>query len=122
MNAEPAAAPGAAIARPVKDEKAAVDQSHLRQTIESIKQDASAESSDQAKQNRKEETIAWRVVLYNDDIHSFTYVTEALASAIPQLSREVAHTITVEAHNSGQATVLRTWQKKAEAYCTGKWL
>ncbi|EDO05508.2 ATP-dependent Clp protease adaptor protein ClpS family protein [Babesia bovis T2Bo] len=93
------------------------EQSKLRQTIESIKEDAVASMDDQTKQERKEETTAWRVVIYNDDIHSIPYVTESIADAIPQISREVAHTITMEAHSTGQATVLRTWQRKAELYC-----
>ncbi|KAK1937264.1 ATP-dependent Clp protease adaptor protein ClpS domain containing protein [Babesia divergens] len=121
MTAEPT--PTAELGSPSLEhnKEAVIESSKFRQTIESFKENTSSVSSEESKEQRREETGSWRVMLYNDDIHSFTYVTEALAKVIPQLSREVAHTITVEAHNTGKATVLRTWRDKAEAYCTGTW-
>ncbi|GBE62211.1 ATP-dependent Clp protease adaptor, putative [Babesia ovata] len=99
------------------------------EAIETFKRLDATQQTDEAKKDRQAETIAWKIVLYNDDIHrwskmlaqtlscSFAYVTDALVSAVPQLSHQVAHTITVEAHNSGQATILATWKRKAEYYC-----
>ncbi|KAF8820069.1 ATP-dependent Clp protease adaptor protein ClpS protein [Cardiosporidium cionae] len=65
---------------------------------------------------RKEKTKEWRVILYNDDIHTFKYVTESLAATIPLITKAKAHTITVEAHRSGQASVISTWKQRAEVY------
>ncbi|GIX65726.1 ATP-dependent Clp protease adaptor protein ClpS, putative [Babesia caballi] len=119
MDAEPELAAQAATPGVEQDSQAGANQSRLRETIESIKQSASANQSEEAKKERKKEATEWLVVLYNDDVHSFAYVTETLAKVVPLLSREVAYTIATEAHNTGEAAVVRTWKAKAEAYCTG---
>ncbi|EKX74125.1 hypothetical protein BEWA_041630 [Theileria equi strain WA] len=89
----------------------------LRTTLDDIKQSKEKETAKSTREEREGEVDAWRVVLYNDDIHNFSYVTESLASCIPQLSLAKAHLITVEAHKNGQAEILRTWKDKAETYC-----
>lgn len=68
------------------------------------------------REKRKKRTKEWRVILCNDDLHTFKYVTESIVEVIPIITRAKAHTITVEAHKSGMATVLSTWKQKAEQY------
>ncbi|CDR97721.1 ATP-dependent Clp protease adaptor protein ClpS domain containing protein, putative [Babesia bigemina] len=118
MEASPEVAANMAMEKSNELEQSEEKKSKLEETIESIKETETTEQTDEAKKDRLEQIMAWKVVLFNDDIHSFKYVTEVLASSIPQLTREVAHTITVEAHNSGKATVICTWKSKAEFYCT----
>ncbi|GAB68864.1 ATP-dependent Clp protease adaptor protein ClpS containing protein [Plasmodium cynomolgi strain B] len=48
---------------------------------------------------------------------SFTYVTDIIVKVIGQISKAKAHTITVEAHSTGQALILSTWRSQAERYC-----
>lgn len=50
---------------------------------------------------------------------SFTYVTDVIVKVIGYISKAKAHTITVEAHSTGQALILSTWKAKAEMYCEG---
>lgn len=87
----------------------------LRETAASIREQTKASESN--KEEREKETTSWLVILHNDDIHSFQFVTEALAQCIPHLSLAKAHTITVQAHSDGQATVLATWRDRANMYC-----
>ncbi|SBS90393.1 ATP-dependent Clp protease adaptor protein ClpS, putative [Plasmodium malariae] len=91
----------------------------LRQVIKEIKKDNIEEFYDEEKKKREKETTAWKVILYNDDIHNFTYVTDVIVKVIGQISKAKAHTITVEAHSTGQALILSTWKSKAEKYCEG---
>ncbi|UKK00729.1 hypothetical protein MACK_000803 [Theileria orientalis] len=88
----------------------------IRQTLKSRKTKTKA----QEKQEREKEVESWRVILYNDDIHSFAYVTESLANCVPQLTIAKAHLLTLQAHRTGQAEILRTWKDKAEQYCRGE--
>ncbi|CRH02451.1 ATP-dependent Clp protease adaptor protein ClpS, putative [Plasmodium relictum] len=89
----------------------------LRNVIKEIKKDNIKEFDEEEKKKRENETTAWKVILYNDDIHNFTYVTDTIVKVIGQISKAKAHTITVEAHSTGQALVLSTWKTKAEKYC-----
>ncbi|KAK4536403.1 hypothetical protein CDCA_CDCA08G2428 [Cyanidium caldarium] len=61
----------------------------------------------------------WRVLLHNDDVHTFMYVTYALVKVVKTLTRFKAHRITVQAHKAGVATVTTTWKQLAEEYCQG---
>ena len=61
----------------------------------------------------------WRVLLHNDEIHTFDYVTHSIVKIVKQLTRKKAHQITVETHSSGQATVIIVWKDLAENYCMG---
>ncbi|CRG97591.1 ATP-dependent Clp protease adaptor protein ClpS, putative [Plasmodium gallinaceum] len=89
----------------------------LRNVVKEIKKDNIKEFDEEEKKKRESETTAWKVILYNDDIHNFTYVTDTIVKVIGQISKAKAHTITVEAHSTGQALVLSTWKAKAEKYC-----
>mmetsp|Transcript_55363 Transcript_55363/g.124728 ORF Transcript_55363/g.124728 Transcript_55363/m.124728 type:complete len:234 (-) Transcript_55363:83-784(-) len=59
----------------------------------------------------------WRVLLHNDDIHTFEYVTGCLTRVVQHLSRRKAYNITWEAHSSGKATVACVWKSLAEQFC-----
>mmetsp|Transcript_21593 Transcript_21593/g.40650 ORF Transcript_21593/g.40650 Transcript_21593/m.40650 type:complete len:164 (-) Transcript_21593:219-710(-) len=59
----------------------------------------------------------WRVLLHNDDIHTFEYVTNCLVKVVQHLSRRKAYSITWEAHSSGKATVACVWKALAEQFC-----
>src|SRR5260370_16694708 len=58
----------------------------------------------------------WKVVLHNDDIHSFYDVADALVKSVPGLSAQKAWRITMEAHNEGRAVVTACARKEAELY------
>ncbi|SBT82364.1 ATP-dependent Clp protease adapter protein ClpS, putative [Plasmodium ovale] len=89
----------------------------LRNVVKEIKKENIREFYDEEKLKREKETTAWKVILYNDDIHNFTYVTDVIVKVIGQISKAKAHTITVEAHSTGQALILSTWKARAEKYC-----
>eukprot|EP00177_Eucheuma_denticulatum_P002034 GFKZ01003642.1.p1 GENE.GFKZ01003642.1~~GFKZ01003642.1.p1 ORF type:complete len:176 (+),score=19.80 GFKZ01003642.1:297-824(+) len=74
------------------------------------------------KTKRKSQTEfeqSWRVLLHNDDVHTFEYVTGAIVKVVRTVSRKKAHRITMTAHTAGVATVTTTWKAQAEAYCKG---
>ena len=68
-------------------------------------------------QKRKEEM--WRVVLHNDEVHTFNYVVRSLTKVIGTLDRKAAFEICVATHGTGKATVTKTWKKQAEQFCLG---
>ncbi|XP_953803.1 uncharacterized protein TA16110 [Theileria annulata] len=90
-----------------------------RDTVKQLKQKTHKKASPEEKEERENEVNSWRVILYNDDIHNFMYVTESISKCVPQLPLAVAHLITLEAHKNGQAEIIRTWKDKAELYCRG---
>jgi len=59
----------------------------------------------------------WRVLLHNDDIHTFEYVTGCLVRVVKHLTRRKAYNVTWEAHSSGKATVACVWKPLAEQFC-----
>ncbi|CEL99848.1 unnamed protein product [Vitrella brassicaformis CCMP3155] len=81
--------------------------------------DEEEEELDEDQEERSKQIKDWRVLLHNDDIHTFRYVTDSIIEVIPQISSAKAHTITVEAHKNGVATVTATWKDRAERYCVG---
>merc|ERR1719221_637208 len=58
----------------------------------------------------------WRVLLHNDDIHTFEYVTGCITQTVKHLSRRKAYNITWEAHSAGMATVACVWKGEAETF------
>uniref|UniRef100_A0A7S0ZKG5 Adaptor protein ClpS core domain-containing protein n=1 Tax=Timspurckia oligopyrenoides TaxID=708627 RepID=A0A7S0ZKG5_9RHOD len=74
------------------------------------------------KSKREEKTDRepnWRVLLHNDDVHTFDYVTGVIVKVVKTVSRRKAHRITMQAHSHGIATVTTTWKAMAEEYCKG---
>eukprot|EP00920_Eleutheroschizon_duboscqi_P000141 GHVT01000537.1.p1 GENE.GHVT01000537.1~~GHVT01000537.1.p1 ORF type:complete len:325 (+),score=55.00 GHVT01000537.1:95-1069(+) len=86
-----------------------------KETEESIEED----EKEEARRKRLALLKEWRVLLLNDDVHTFAFVTEAIVRVIPRISKARAHAITVEAHRNGQASIISTWKKRAEAFCDG---
>lgn len=68
-------------------------------------------------QKKKEEM--WRVLLHNDEVHTFNYVIRSLCKVIGTLDRKAAFEICVQTHGIGKATVTKTWKKQAEQFCLG---
>ncbi|VWU51935.1 ATP-dependent Clp protease adapter protein ClpS, putative [Hepatocystis sp. ex Piliocolobus tephrosceles] len=89
----------------------------LRKVSKEIKKKNILEINEEEKQKREKETTAWKVILYNDDIHNFTHVTDVIVKVIEHISKAKAHTITVKAHSTGQALICSTWKAQAEKYC-----
>ena len=61
----------------------------------------------------------WRVVLHNDEVHTFNYVIQSLCKVIGTLDRKRAFDICVLTHGSGKATITKTWKDQAMKYCLG---
>ena len=57
---------------------------------------------------------SWRVLLHNDDVHTFDYVSMAIVKVIQTVTRKKAHKITVQCHSMGTATVTTTWKQMAK--------
>ena len=81
-------------------------------TIEKDKVESQAEE-----QKKKEEM--WRVILHNDEVHTFNYVIRSLCKVIGTLDRKASFEICVQTHGIGKATVTKTWKKQAEQFCLG---
>lgn len=75
-----------------------------------------------AKSERREDVSLdanWKVLLHNDDVHTFEYCTGAICSVVRTIKRKKAHTITVQAHSMGTAVVTQTYKAKAKEFCLG---
>jgi ATP-dependent Clp protease adapter protein ClpS len=83
-------------------------------TIDRVKPDIETERKEQV-----DKEPIWRVLLHNDDVHTFDYVSMSIVKVVKTVSRKKAFKITVEAHMSGIATVTTTWKAQAKSYCTG---
>merc|ERR1719387_2211227 len=59
----------------------------------------------------------WVVLLHNDDVHTFDYVTMAVVKVVGTVTRKKAHRITMQAHSQGVAQVTMTWKQMAKTYC-----
>jgi ATP-dependent Clp protease adapter protein ClpS len=57
-----------------------------------------------------------RVVLHNDDVNEMGHVVRALLVSVPELTSEQAVHIMLEAHEHGQAEVIRCPLERAELY------
>ncbi len=60
----------------------------------------------------------YRVVLHNDDYNEMTTVVLSLIKCVPSLSVDDATGIMLEAHEHGQATVIKCPKEAAEHYRT----
>lgn len=78
------------------------------------KENTKTETEDEEK---KEEM--WRVVLHNDEVHTFNYVIRSLGKVVGTLDKKASFEICVETHGVGKATVTKTWKKQAEQFCLG---
>jgi ATP-dependent Clp protease adapter protein ClpS len=74
------------------------------------------ETKAEEKKNKEE---MWRVLLHNDEVHTFNYVIRSLTKVIGTLDRTAAFEICVQTHGIGKATVTKTWKKQAEQFSLG---
>jgi ATP-dependent Clp protease adaptor protein ClpS len=58
----------------------------------------------------------YRVILHNDDVNDMAHVVRALLVSVPELTSERAAEIMLEAHNHGEAEVIRCPLERAELY------
>lgn len=70
-------------------------------------------------EEKKKNEEMWRVVLHNDEVHTFNYVIRSLCKVVGTLDRKAAFEICVQTHGIGKATVTKTWKKQAEQFCLG---
>jgi ATP-dependent Clp protease adapter protein ClpS len=75
------------------------------------------EKTEEEEDEIKEEL--WRVVLHNDEVHTFHYVVRSLTKCIGTLDRKAAFEVCVQTHGIGKATITKTWKKQAEQFCLG---
>lgn len=61
----------------------------------------------------------WRVVLHNDEVHTFNYVIRSLQKVMGTLDKKKAFDICTVTHGQGQATVDECWKEQAMKYCLG---
>ncbi len=69
--------------------------------------------------DEEEKEDMWRVVLHNDEVHTFNYVIRSLSKVVGTLDKKASFEICVETHGVGKATVTKTWKKQAEQFCLG---
>lgn len=58
----------------------------------------------------------YKVLLHNDDRNNMDYVVGAIVRAVPQLAKEAASEIMMEAHRTGVALVIACPLEHAEMY------
>jgi len=59
----------------------------------------------------------WRLLLHNDDIHTFEYVTFIIKKTVPNISNAKAFDLTMVTHTEGVSTIIQTVKEVAEKYC-----
>jgi ATP-dependent Clp protease adapter protein ClpS len=70
-------------------------------------------------EEKKNKEKMWRVVLHNDEVHTFNYVIRSLTKIVGTLDRAASFEVCVQTHGIGKATVTKTWKKQAEQFCLG---
>lgn len=61
----------------------------------------------------------WRVVLHNDEVHTFNYVIRSLQKVMGTIDKKKAFDICTVTHGHGQSTVTTCWKEQAMKYCLG---
>jgi ATP-dependent Clp protease adapter protein ClpS len=59
----------------------------------------------------------WRVLLHNDEVHTFEYVTEAVVKVVPSITRKKAFNISRQVHQNGVGTITTVWKSMAMKIC-----
>jgi ATP-dependent Clp protease adapter protein ClpS len=77
------------------------------------------EKTETKAEEKKNEEKVWRVVLHNDEVHTFNYVIRSLTKVIGTLDRTASFEICVQTHGVGKATITKTWKKQAEQFSLG---
>jgi len=59
----------------------------------------------------------WRLLLHNDDVHTFEYVTYMIQKTVPNISHSKAFHLTMITHTEGVSTVTQTAKPLVEKFC-----
>lgn len=94
------------------------DQERSRKSKKGVQTITIDKTETKAEEDKKKEEM-WRVVLHNDEVHTFNYVIRSLCKCVGILDRKAAFEICVQTHGIGKATVTKTWKKQAEQFCLG---
>jgi ATP-dependent Clp protease adapter protein ClpS len=94
------------------------DQERSRSTKKGVSTIIQERTETKAEEQKKKEEM-WRVVLHNDEVHTFNYVIRSLCKVVGTLDRKASFEICVQTHGNGKATVTKTWKKQAEQFCLG---
>lgn len=94
------------------------DRERSRSTKKGVSTIIQDKTETKAEEQKKKEEM-WRVVLHNDEVHTFNYVIRSLCKVIGTLDRKASFEICVQTHGNGKATVTKTWKKQAEQFCLG---
>lgn len=94
------------------------DRERSRSTKKGVQTIIKDKTETKAEEQKKKEEM-WRVLLHNDEVHTFNYVIRSLCKVIGTLDRKAAFEICVQTHGVGKATVTKTWKKQAEQFCLG---
>ncbi|CAM9592285.1 unnamed protein product [Discosporangium mesarthrocarpum] len=81
------------------------------------KETTKEEKTEEAVKDALDKEQWWRVILHNDEIHTFDYVTDSIIKVVKKLTMKKAYEVTMETHKAGKATVTSAWKGKAEGYC-----
>lgn len=94
------------------------DRERTKSTKKGVKTIIRDKTESKAEEQKKKEEM-WRVVLHNDEVHTFNYVIRSLCKVVGTLDRKASFEICVQTHGVGKATVTKTWKKQAEQFCLG---
>jgi ATP-dependent Clp protease adapter protein ClpS len=94
------------------------DKERARSTKKGVTTITKDSTETKAEEDKKKEEM-WRVVLHNDEVHTFHYVVRSLCKVIGTLDRKAAFEICVQTHGVGKSTITKTWKKQAEQFCLG---
>jgi ATP-dependent Clp protease adapter protein ClpS len=94
------------------------DRQRSKSTKKGVKTITKDGTETKAEEDKKKEEM-WRVVLHNDEVHTFHYVVRSLTKVIGTLDRKAAFEVCVQTHGIGKSTITKTWKKQAEQYCLG---
>jgi ATP-dependent Clp protease adapter protein ClpS len=67
----------------------------------------------------EDEPIMYRVILHDDQCHTFPYVVQSLVKVVGVFTRATAYEMVVEAHRHNKSTVICVWKEKAQNLCLG---
>jgi ATP-dependent Clp protease adaptor protein ClpS len=86
----------------------------LSQTPEAPGRTATVPREETEERTRSRALEPYAVVLYNDDVNSMDHVVRSLVRSVPGMGTAKAVRVMLEAHNNGQAVVIRCPLELAE--------
>eukprot|EP00569_Conticribra_weissflogii_P019723 CAMPEP_0171421328 /NCGR_PEP_ID=MMETSP0881-20121228/546_1 /TAXON_ID=67004 /ORGANISM="Thalassiosira weissflogii, Strain CCMP1336" /LENGTH=185 /DNA_ID=CAMNT_0011939747 /DNA_START=64 /DNA_END=618 /DNA_ORIENTATION=+ len=80
---------------------------------------ATMDRTDTEDEEDEDEEEQYRVILHNDEVHTFNYVIRSLQKVMGTLDRKKAFDICTLTHGQGQATIGIYWKQQAMKYVVG---